>query len=108
MGLAAKQKLKQITRVKLDEKPDPAPSAFAIFRKEIGQSVVDELSAEGQKVDLRKLGKTYADKWAAVPQEKKDEYQRESERLKEEYVVKLEAFKANMKYTEFLETRKKI
>lgn len=101
--LEAKQKLKKNQRTKLADAPKRPASAYALYRSEIMPKIVEECKG----LTMGEMGKKVAGLWAEVPEEQKKGYQETAVKLKEEYDVKLAQFKADQKYTSFLEDRMK-
>mmetsp|Transcript_36179 Transcript_36179/g.115064 ORF Transcript_36179/g.115064 Transcript_36179/m.115064 type:complete len:1222 (-) Transcript_36179:108-3773(-) len=102
--MESKQMQKKLIRTKLDEAPKKAPSAFALFRSEVMASVVEQNKGLG----AGELGKKVAELWVKVDEEKKEEYRKQSSKLKEEYDQKLLDFKREVKYTQYLQERQQV
>merc|ERR1712061_585056 len=100
--MEGKQQLKKLVRTSLDEAPKKAPSAYALFRSEN----MERIAAENKGLACGALGKKVAEAWAAVPDEKKAEYQKTAADAKEKYDKDLLDFKRKLKYTQFLEKRR--
>mmetsp|Transcript_130962 Transcript_130962/g.292942 ORF Transcript_130962/g.292942 Transcript_130962/m.292942 type:complete len:795 (+) Transcript_130962:90-2474(+) len=99
--LEAKQKLKKNFRMSMQEAPKKPQNPFSLYRSEIGKQIEDQLKG----LSMGERGKKFAELWKEVPEEKKAEYGAKAAKLKEEYDVKIKAFKRNKKYIDFLHTR---
>eukprot|EP00927_Polykrikos_kofoidii_P028127 TRINITY_DN2460_c0_g1_i3.p1 TRINITY_DN2460_c0_g1~~TRINITY_DN2460_c0_g1_i3.p1 ORF type:complete len:1243 (+),score=339.34 TRINITY_DN2460_c0_g1_i3:500-3730(+) len=108
--LEAKQGLKKIGRTHLGEAPKKAPSAYSMYRAEVLPAICEENSKkEGEaKLDMAGLARKVSALWAEVPEEKKQEYFKKAEELRQQYVLDMQEFKTNQKYFDFLETREKL
>merc|ERR1711972_629770 len=85
--LETQQQLKKNVRVQLDDAPKKAPSPFALFRSEVMPNLVKQNSqaAEGEKLGMKDMAKKIGEMWAAVPEEKKAEYSKITEKAKVQY-----------------------
>eukprot|EP00927_Polykrikos_kofoidii_P028125 TRINITY_DN2460_c0_g1_i1.p1 TRINITY_DN2460_c0_g1~~TRINITY_DN2460_c0_g1_i1.p1 ORF type:complete len:1241 (+),score=313.88 TRINITY_DN2460_c0_g1_i1:500-3724(+) len=108
--LEAKQGLKKIGRTHLGEAPKKAPSAYSMYRAEILPAICAEnAKKEGEaKLDMAGIARKVSAMWTEVPEEKKQEYFKKAEELRQQYVLDMQEFKTNKKYFDFLETREKI
>mmetsp|Transcript_102896 Transcript_102896/g.320623 ORF Transcript_102896/g.320623 Transcript_102896/m.320623 type:complete len:1217 (+) Transcript_102896:71-3721(+) len=102
--MESKQLQKKLVRTKLDEAPKKAQSAYALFRSEVMPKVTEEHKGLG----AGELGKKIAEMWVAVPAAKKEEYQAQSAKLKEQYEENFLAFKKAQKYMEYLREREQV
>lgn len=102
--LESKQLQKKLIRTKLDEAPKKSPSAYALFRSE----VMPKVTEENKGLSMGEMGKKLASMWVEVPQEKKEEYQAQAVKLKEQYDKDLVAFKRKQKYTDYLIERQNV
>jgi len=110
--LEAKQGLEKNQRMGFREAPKKPPCAFALFRKDIMPEITAEnekAKAEGaEKMNMAAIARKVGEKFAQVPAEKKAEYQKKADELKEKYDQELAEFKGDKKYSNFLDLRSKI
>lgn len=108
--LEAGQKIKKLTRTVNADAPQRPLSAYAMYRGEIMPDIVaeNEKKEKSEKLEVGQIGKLIAEKWTSLDADKKAKYYSEAEQLKEEYAGKLLDWKAQMKYSKFLENRSKV
>merc|ERR1712087_1025003 len=88
--LECKQKLLKLQRVKLDEAPKRALSAYALYREE----VMPKIAEENKGSSCGDLARKCAAAWAEVSDEDKAKYAERAAKLKETYEEELAEFKA--------------
>jgi len=108
VNLDVGQKLKKLSRTKLDDAPKKAPSASALFRTEVSPGLMKEAKEKGHVWARGELIKKVAELWEKVPEEEKAPYIAKSNKLRAQVEAKGKDFKKTKKYIGFLEERQKL
>lgn len=102
--LQAKQLLKKLMRTKMANAPKKPSGAYGLFYSETMPLVLEE----NKGTAVSELRKIVQQKWHECPPTRREEFETEANRLREEYKKQVAEFKRSLSYRHYMEAQAKV